>query len=185
MMYAVCRRIRPPASGGSGTSLPESEPGACYGSVHRVLSSESRAIIRWARSGSPTNGLAALSQDQKSEKKAVAAKSQLDGAWRLLSSKDSATGESHKLPDGIEMTKLVVGGRFVWTVVQDGKAVSVWREVHPRRRLVHRGRDVWRGRVRERHAGACRQDIQVHLEDRGREMASQGDDQARLRRPRN
>jgi hypothetical protein len=63
-------------------------------------------------------------QDTKKDKPPAEAKSRLDGAWRLVTTKDPATGEQRKLPEGAEMTKLIVGGRFVWTVVQDGKAVS-------------------------------------------------------------
>lgn len=55
---------------------------------------------------------------------AAKAKTPLDGAWRLVSVKDQASGETRSLPDGIEMTKLVVGGRFAWTVVRDGQVVA-------------------------------------------------------------
>jgi hypothetical protein len=61
---------------------------------------------------------------QDAEKDKTKAKSQLDGAWRLVSAQDPNGGAQRKPPEQIEMTKLVVGGRFVWSVVQDGKAVA-------------------------------------------------------------
>jgi hypothetical protein len=64
----------------------------------------------------------ALAQD--ADKAKSNARSQLDGAWRLVSAKDPNSGEMRKLPDVLEMTKLVVGGRFAWTVVQEGKVVA-------------------------------------------------------------
>jgi hypothetical protein len=51
-------------------------------------------------------------------------KSRLDGAWRLISALDPATGKLRPIPEGVEMTKLIVGGRFSWVVVQNGKAVA-------------------------------------------------------------
>ncbi|MGO9468197.1 MAG: hypothetical protein ACLQIB_12030 [Isosphaeraceae bacterium] len=51
------------------------------------------------------------------------AKAPLDGAWRLVSVKDPA-GQMRQLPAGVEMTKLLVGGRYAWTVVQNGRAVA-------------------------------------------------------------
>jgi len=61
---------------------------------------------------------------QDAEKEKTKAKSQLDGAWRLVSAKNTNGGEQRKPPERIEMTKLVIGGRYVWSVVQDGKAVA-------------------------------------------------------------
>jgi hypothetical protein len=48
----------------------------------------------------------------------------LDGAWKLVESKNGDAQEYTKLPDGMEMTKFVTGGRFVWAVVREGKVVS-------------------------------------------------------------
>ncbi len=52
------------------------------------------------------------------------AKSPLDGAWRLVSAKDPRSGEMRKLPEGVELFKLVIDGRFVWTYVQKDRAVG-------------------------------------------------------------
>lgn len=48
----------------------------------------------------------------------------LDGAWRLVSYKSSAAKESKKVPKGVEQIKLVTDGRFVSTLVKDGKLVQ-------------------------------------------------------------
>jgi hypothetical protein len=64
----------------------------------------------------------AAGQDAKKEK--AKADSPLDGAWKLVSAKDPRNGQMRKLPAGIEMTKLIVGGRYVWTVVQADKVVA-------------------------------------------------------------
>ena len=45
----------------------------------------------------------------------------LDGAWRLVAYKPARTDEYVRFPEGSEHTKLVAGGRFVWTAVRDGK----------------------------------------------------------------
>jgi hypothetical protein len=61
---------------------------------------------------------------QAKEALAKKAGSQLDGAWRLVSSKDPASGRMRSVPTGIEMTKLLVDGRYVWTVVREGTVVA-------------------------------------------------------------
>ncbi len=66
----------------------------------------------------------AIAQEGKKTKQKAAGKSMLDGAWRLVSSKDPRSGQMRPIPPGIEMTKLIVGGRYAWTVVQNGKAVG-------------------------------------------------------------
>jgi hypothetical protein len=48
-------------------------------------------------------------------------KSPLDGAWKIVSTKDPRSGRMRQLPPGLEFTKLVVGGRYIWTVVQGDK----------------------------------------------------------------
>jgi hypothetical protein len=70
------------------------------------------------------SGPARLAAGQDADKEKSKAKSELDGAWRLVSALDPRSGEMRKLPEGIEMTKLVIGGRYVWTVSKDGKAVA-------------------------------------------------------------
>jgi hypothetical protein len=63
-------------------------------------------------------------KDKVKDKTKPKAKSPLDGAWRLVSAKDPRSGEMKKLPEGVELFKLVVDGRFVWTYVQNNKAVG-------------------------------------------------------------
>jgi hypothetical protein len=65
-----------------------------------------------------------MAQEKKKVKPVAEAKMPLEGAWRLVSSKNPATGQQRALPATIEMTKLVVGGRYIWNVVQDGKAIA-------------------------------------------------------------
>ncbi len=65
----------------------------------------------------------ALAQGAGKKTDQANAKTPLDGAWRLVSVKDPA-GQMRRLPPGVEMTKLVVGGRYTWTVVQNGRAVA-------------------------------------------------------------
>ena len=65
-----------------------------------------------------------LAHARKSDKPKRERGSPLEGAWRLVSSKDPRSGAIRPLPPGIEMTKLVVGGRYAWTVSRDGKAIG-------------------------------------------------------------
>jgi hypothetical protein len=69
-------------------------------------------------------GQRSLAQVSKIAKKKASAKPTLDGAWRLVSIKDPRTQRMRPLPGGIETIKLLVGGRYSWTVVQNGKAVG-------------------------------------------------------------
>src|SRR4051794_25883242 len=45
----------------------------------------------------------------------------IEGAWRQVERKNGDAQEYTKVPDGTEMVDHIVGGRFVWTVVKDGK----------------------------------------------------------------
>jgi hypothetical protein len=65
-----------------------------------------------------------LAQDAEKDKARAKEKSPLEGAWQLVSVKDPASGQMRKLPAGIEMTKLVVGGRYVWTVVRNNMVAA-------------------------------------------------------------
>ncbi len=49
----------------------------------------------------------------------------LDGAWRLVSYKPADADEARKVPEGLQMTKLVTGGRFVSVLAKDGKVVQL------------------------------------------------------------
>jgi hypothetical protein len=48
----------------------------------------------------------------------------LDGAWRLVKSLDPRSGQLREVPSGIEMTKLVVGGRYGWIVSRNGQVLA-------------------------------------------------------------
>ncbi len=48
----------------------------------------------------------------------------LEGAWKLVEQKNGDSADYQKPAEGTEMVKYVTGGRFVWTVVKDGKIVS-------------------------------------------------------------
>ena len=56
--------------------------------------------------------------DAQADKPADGAK--LDGAWRMSSYVPPDETEYANLPEGWQETKLVVGGRFVWTLASDG-----------------------------------------------------------------
>ncbi|HEX8200847.1 MAG TPA: hypothetical protein VF590_10185 [Isosphaeraceae bacterium] len=45
----------------------------------------------------------------------------LDGAWRMVAYRTAGGDEPTPLPKGWEQTKLIAGGRFVWTTVRDGR----------------------------------------------------------------
>jgi len=61
--------------------------------------------------------VAVRSQDDKPGDKP----SPVDGAWKLVESKNGDATEYQKAPEGTEMIKYVTGGRFVWTVVREGR----------------------------------------------------------------
>jgi hypothetical protein len=69
-------------------------------------------------------GLLALSTVVASARSDDKAKS-IDGAWRQVEQKNGEAQEYSKLPDGTEMVDHIVGGRFVWTIVQGGKVIAV------------------------------------------------------------
>ena len=48
----------------------------------------------------------------------------VEGAWRQVEQKNGDAQEYQKLPDGTVMTDCIVGGRFIWTIVQNGKVVA-------------------------------------------------------------
>jgi hypothetical protein len=49
----------------------------------------------------------------------------IEGAWKQVEQKNGEAQEYQKLPDGTVMTDCIVGGRFIWTIVQKGKVVGV------------------------------------------------------------
>jgi hypothetical protein len=65
--------------------------------------------------------LSALAVTARAEDKAKS----IEGAWTQVEKKNGAAQEYQKLPEGRVMTDHIVGGRFVWTIVQDGKLVAL------------------------------------------------------------
>ena len=49
----------------------------------------------------------------------------VEGAWRQVEQKNGDAQEYVKPPDGTVMTDCIVGGHFIWTIVQKGKVVGV------------------------------------------------------------
>ena len=64
--------------------------------------------------------LPARSDDTKAAEKP----SPVEGAWKQVEQKNGTLDDYQKLPEGMEMIICITGGRFVWTVVQDGKVVT-------------------------------------------------------------
>ena len=75
--------------------------------------------IRIALSG--LIALSALGMTAVAEDKAKS----VEGAWKQLEQKNGPAQEYQKIPDGMVMTDCIVGGRFIWTMVQNGKVVGV------------------------------------------------------------
>lgn len=48
-----------------------------------------------------------------------------EGAWRQVEQRNGDAREYSRLPEDVTMIDYVVGGRFVWTIVQDGKVLSL------------------------------------------------------------
>jgi hypothetical protein len=61
------------------------------------------------------------SRDARSQE---AQPSPLEGAWRVVESKNGDAADYQKPPEGSEMIKFVANGRFIWTVSQGGKIVA-------------------------------------------------------------
>jgi hypothetical protein len=55
---------------------------------------------------------------------APTASPRIEGAWRLVSQKGAGAAKASKVPEGLEQIKLVTGGRFVWTLVRNGKVLA-------------------------------------------------------------
>ena len=49
----------------------------------------------------------------------------VEGAWKQVEQKNGDAQEYQKLPDDTVMIDCIVGGRFIWTIVKDGKVVGV------------------------------------------------------------
>jgi hypothetical protein len=48
----------------------------------------------------------------------------LEGAWKQIEAKNGGANEYQKLPDDVEFVIIIAGGRFVWTIVKDGKLAA-------------------------------------------------------------
>jgi hypothetical protein len=76
-------------------------------------------IRRWTAIG--LMGLSALATAVRADD----ATPPIEGAWRQVEQKNGDAQEFQKLPDGTVMTDCIVGGRFIWTIVQNGKVAGV------------------------------------------------------------
>ena len=84
----------------------------------RVMVIAGFGLLLWA------TGLPSAAQQAKKDAGSKKARTQLDGEWHLVSSKHPASGRMRSVPAGIEMTKLIVDGRYVWTAVQNGTVIA-------------------------------------------------------------
>lgn len=48
----------------------------------------------------------------------------IEGAWKQVAQKNGDAQEYQSLTDGREFIECITGGRFVWTVVKDGKLLA-------------------------------------------------------------
>jgi hypothetical protein len=55
---------------------------------------------------------------------ATKSRASVEGAWKQAGQIDRSTEKLTTLPEGIEQVKLITGGRFNWTVTQDGKLLA-------------------------------------------------------------
>ncbi|MDG3007871.1 hypothetical protein [Paludisphaera mucosa] len=65
--------------------------------------------------------LSTLAPTTDAEEKAAT----VEGAWRQVEQKNGGAPSYERPPSGTVMTDYIVGGRFVWIIVRDGKAVSL------------------------------------------------------------
>ncbi len=49
----------------------------------------------------------------------------IEGAWKEVEQKNGQAEEYVKPPEGTLMIDCIVGGRFIWTVTQEGKVIAV------------------------------------------------------------
>lgn len=75
--------------------------------------------LRWAGIG--LVAMSALALAARAEDKAKS----IEGAWMQVEQKNGDAQAYQKLPDGMVMTDCIVGGRFIWTMVQNGKLVAL------------------------------------------------------------
>ena len=49
----------------------------------------------------------------------------VEGAWNQVEQKNGESQQYVKPPEGTVMTECIVGGRFIWTVVEKGKVTAI------------------------------------------------------------
>lgn len=76
------------------------------------------ALAAFALAVLPTRG--ARSDDVK----AGANLSAVEGTWSRIESKNGRAQDYQKLPEGTQMIKCVTGGRFIWTMVREGRVIA-------------------------------------------------------------
>jgi hypothetical protein len=65
------------------------------------------------------------SHDTRSDDAKVASRpNPVEGAWRQVEQKNGDAQMYQKVPEGTEFIDCITGGRFVWTVVKDGKLLA-------------------------------------------------------------
>lgn len=79
--------------------------------MSRVLSAAVIGLLALSAAGPPA----------RSDEKAKS----IEGAWKQVETKNGDATEYKKSPDGVEMVDCIVGGRFIWTVTQQGKVAAV------------------------------------------------------------
>jgi hypothetical protein len=78
--------------------------------------------VRWSLVFVCTSALSMLSPPRGPGQEAQPAA--LEGAWRVVESKNGDAQDYQKPPEGAQMIKFVAGGRFIWTACQGGKIVA-------------------------------------------------------------
>ena len=70
--------------------------------------------------------LAALTchETRSDDIKAAPRPNPIEGAWKQVEQKNGVAQEYQKVPEGTEFVDCITGGRFVWTVVKDGKLLA-------------------------------------------------------------
>jgi hypothetical protein len=48
----------------------------------------------------------------------------IEGAWKLVARRGSDNQDYQSLPAGVEMIKYMTGGRYVWTIVKEGRIIA-------------------------------------------------------------
>jgi hypothetical protein len=65
-----------------------------------------------------------IHETRSDDAKAASRPNPIEGAWRQVEQKNGEAQEYQKVPGGTEFIDCITGGRFVWTVVTDGKLLA-------------------------------------------------------------